>query len=401
MKKWVVGLAAVIGIGALGVHVLEDDIERAAFVSGLFSGEEQYQNFSRVSELMPVSTMTAAASPFQFPEGDRIALPENFEFDGKSVNTLRFLEETDTSALLVIKDGEVRYESYALTGGRNVNWLSMSVAKSILATAIGIAVDELLIDIDKTMTDYVPTLAGSAYDKVRVKDVLQMSSGAAWSEDYSDPESDVLRMGKVMALGGSFDEFVQGMTREWQPGTRNRYNSGDTQALGMLLTAATGKSITDYIEEKLWQPLGMESDAFWIVDDHNMEMAFGGLNATARDYAKIGELQRLKGHWQGKQLVSEAWVTASVTPDAPHIMPGVDPEFPLGYGYQWWIPESDEGEYSAIGVYNQFIFVNPSRGLVIVKLSANSNYGTTNDEASNRELESIAFFRAVGDIFVD
>jgi CubicO group peptidase (beta-lactamase class C family) len=395
VKKIYIGVAAIALAGVTGLYA-KDKVDRVNFASTLFTGEEQYEKFHRIRDFMPVSTMKAPEEAFQFEEGKPIDLPKNFQFEGRTVDATRFLEETDTSGLLVIKDGEVRYENYWLTGGREVKWLSMSVAKSVIATAIGIAVDERLIDIEKTMTHYVPSLKGSAYDGVRVKDVLQMSSGAAWSEDYSNPESDVLRMGKIMALGGSLDEFVEGMTREWTPGTRNRYNSGDTQALGMLLTKATGKSITRYLQEKIWQPLGMESDAHWIVDDHNMEMAFGGLNATARDYAKIGELYRLKGQWQGKQLVSESWVNEATTPDAPHIMPGVHKEFPVGYGYQWWVPESRENEYTAIGVYNQFVFVNPERGLVIVKLSANSNYGTTNDEASNRELETIEFFREVG-----
>lgn len=395
MKKITIALVVVAVVAVFG-WLYMDNIERAKFATSLFNGERQYHKFSRVAEFMPVTTMTASAKPFQFANGEDFSLPENFSFNGESVNSEAFLTETDTSALLVIVDGAVRFERYSLSGGRKVNWLSMSVAKSVIATAIGIAVDEQKIDIHKTMTDYVPSLKGSAYDGAKIKDVLQMSSGAAWSEDYSDPESDVMRLGKVMALGGSMDEFVQGMSREWEPGTANRYNSGDTQALGMLLTAATGTTITQYIQDKIWHPLGMESDAYWMVDDHNMEMAFGGLNATARDYAKIGELYRHNGLWQGKRIVSADWIEKATKPDAPYLMPGVHEDFPLGYGYQWWVPESTEGEYMAIGVYNQFIYINPSRNLVIVKLSANPTYGTTNDEESNQEMETIEFLRAIG-----
>ena len=125
----------------------------------------------------------------------------------------------------------------------------------------------------------------------------------------------------------------------------------------------------------------MENTAYWIVDDHGMEMAFAGLNLTARDYAKAGELYRNLGNWQGKQLVSPDWVTASVTPDAPHLLPGDNPmsDFDLGYGYQWWVLDGNQGEFTALGVYNQFIYVNPSKDLVIVKLSANSDYCTVKD----------------------
>jgi CubicO group peptidase (beta-lactamase class C family) len=399
MKKYLlIGLAVVIVIGiGLGVSY-KKDIDRLTYGLTLFSGAEQYENFNRMAEIYPVTTMTASAKPFQFEEGSTISLPASFTYKGNAIDVEHFLAETDTSALLVIHNGEVRFEQYMLTGGRDIKWLSMSVAKSFIATGIGIAVDDGLIDILKPITDYVPSLAGSAYDNVRIKDVLQMSSGAAWNEDYSDPDSDIMRLGKIMGVGGSLDDFVSTLVREREPGTLNHYNSADTQALAMLLSRATGKSVTDYLSEKIWHPLGMETDAYWMVDDNNVEMAFGGLNATARDYAKLGELHRLKGKWQEKQIVSEDWVTAATKPDAPHLQPGLNKEFPLGYGYQWWIPETTEGEYSAIGVYNQFIYVNPTRDLVIVKLSAYSDYALTLDESSYREIETIEFFRQIGNL---
>ena len=195
----------------------------------------------------------------------------------------------------------------------------MSVAKSFISAAIGIAVDEGLIDIERTVTDYLPELEGSAYDNVDVKDVLQMSSGAAWNEDYSDPDSDINRMGRLMALGGSSLEFAASLHRDFEPGTYNRYNSMDTQVLGLMLAAATEQSVTDYLESKLWHPLGMESDAYWLTDDLGVELAFFGLNATARDYAKLGELFRNQGKWGDVQIVSGDWVHASTTPDAPHL----------------------------------------------------------------------------------
>ncbi|EAW31773.1 hypothetical protein GP2143_04965 [marine gamma proteobacterium HTCC2143] len=306
MKKYLLiglGCVVVVGIG-LGISY-KKNLDRMAYGLTLFSGAEQYENFNRMEEIYPVTTMTASAEPFEFEKGNTISLPPSFPYNGKDVDVERFLAETDTSALLVIHNGEVRFEQYMLTGGRDVNWLSMSVSKSFIATGIGIAVDDGLIDILKPITDYVPGLSGSAYDNVRIKDVLQMSSGAAWNEDYSDPESDIMRLAKIMSVGGSLDEFVSTLVREREPGTLNHYNSADTQALAMLLSRATGKSVTDYLSEKIWHPLGMEADAYWMVDDNNVEMAFGGLNATARDYAKLGELHRLKGKWRGTQIVSE------------------------------------------------------------------------------------------------
>jgi CubicO group peptidase (beta-lactamase class C family) len=274
----------------------------------------------------------------------------------------------------------------------------MSVAKSFVSATLGIAVDEGFVkSIEQPITDYVPSLAGSAYDGVRIKDILQMSSGARWNEDYSDPDSDVMRFAEIFALGGSLNEFTATLQRQRPPGTFNQYNSADTQALAMLISQATGRSLTDYMTEKLWLPMGPENDAYWMLDAEGVEMAFGGLNATARDYAKLGELFRLKGRRDGRQIVPEAWVHASITPDAPHLMAGNNPnsDYPMGYGLQWWVPEGTEGEFSAIGVYNQFIFVNPTRDTVIVKLSANNAYATDEEIAGDSELATFSLFRAM------
>ena len=400
MKKiLIIVLIALVCVSA-GITLLDQPrVERLQFSATLFSGAEQYENFNRINEIYPTTKLTAATTPYRFPVDDSVMLPETYPFNGGNQPTDEFLTSTDTSALLILENGQLRFEEYYLTGGETVPWISMSVAKSYIATLLGMAVaDGDIASIEDPITRYVPELAGSAYDGVRIKDVMQMSSGAAWNEDYADPQSDVMRMAGIMAVGGSLDDFTAAVKGERAPGEFNQYNSADTQALGMLLQRAVGESITTYMQRKLWQPLGAESDAYWMVDDNNMEMAFAGLNATARDYAKLGELFRNRGSWQGEQLVSADWIDASVTPDAPHLEPGENPasDYVLGYGYQWWVMDGNEGEYAAIGVYNQFVYVNPSRDLVIVKLSAYSDYASTPDESGYRELETIAFFRAIG-----
>jgi len=372
-------------------------MNRADYISSLFTGAPQHENFGRLREFIAAAEMSASPEPYDFPDGSPIPLPSTYAYLGERRSTEDFLAETDTMALLVLEDGAVRFEHYAAFGGRGTCWVSMSVAKSFISAALGIAVAEGAIrSIEEPVTAYVPSLAGSAYDGVRINDILQMSSGAGWDEDYSDPSSDINRFAKVSAEGGAMADFVPTLKRATEPGTVCHYNSMDTQVLGMLLKAATGRKIADYMQEKLWHPLGMESSGHWLLDDTGMEMAYACLNATARDYAKIGELYRLGGAWQGRQVVPAAWVEASVTPDAPHLMPGVvDPMF--GYGYQWWVIDGAEGEYAAIGVYNQFVYVNPARDVTIVKLSASRNYGATNDETSFREHETISLFRAIVD----
>ena len=371
--------------------------ERMAFVTSLFSGVEQYEAFNHLADLFPHHVIKASSSPYSFPHGEAVELPPGYRYQGEDRDTRTFLEETDTVALLVLHDGAIVYENYWLTGGPDVHWMSMSVGKSFVSALVGIAIAEGKIrSIEDPITDYVPSLAGSAYDSVRIKDILQMSSGARWDEDYSDPDSDIMRFIQAFGTGGSLNDFTATLVREHEPGTVNYYNSMDTQALGMLLKSTTGQSLAAYAEKNLWEPLGMERDAYWITDDSSMEMAAGGLQVTARDYAKLGQLYLNGGEWRGRQVVPADWVHDSVTPDAPHVMPGLHREYPVGYGYQWWVPQGDEGEFSAIGVYNQFIWVNPTKHVVIVKLSANSGYGLTDDDTSWREMESFALFRAIG-----
>lgn len=373
-------------------------MNREAYITSLFTGADQRQNFQSLDAMFPVGRMSASPESFIFPRTAEMALPASYRYEGESRSLEDLLGETETMALLVLKDGALAFERYAPWGGPDRRWKSMSVAKSVISAAFGIAVGKgSIASIEEAVSFYLPELNGSAYDGVRIKDVLQMSSGAGWNEDYSDPNSDINRFAAITAQGGSFNAFPATLERAREPGSFNLYNSTDTQVLGMLLKRVTGVPIHAYVQDTLWHPLGMEAEGYWLLDDTGMEMAYAGLNATARDYLKIGELFRLGGCWRGRQIVPSEWVNASVRPDAPHLVPGDTglSDSLLGYGYQWWVMDGAEGEFAAIGVYNQFIYVNPARKVVIVKLSANRRYGLTNDETSYRELETIEALRQI------
>ncbi len=391
-------IVAVVAVLATVFAVVERaTIRRVLYARTLFTGADQVQNFRRMASIFPVHTLPAAAHPAPFESGSPMSLPETYRYDGQSRSTEQFLKTTDTTGLLVLKDSQVVYEKYWRGVDAGTHWISFSLCKSFVSALVGIAVSEGSIkSIEDPVTQYLPDLRGSAYDGVRIKDILQMSSGASWNEDYSDPSSDINRFAKTFAFGGSFDAFVKTLKKDRAPGTFNRYNSMDTQVLGMLLRRVTHRSLTDYLSEKLWQPLGMDSGAEWIVDDEGSEFAAGGLNATLRDYARLGELYRRQGLWNGKQLVDANWVKASITPDAPHLQPGVrsSSDSGFGYGLQWWVPDNS-GAFSGIGIYNQFIYVSADRRIVIAKISANHLYGTTNDEKSYHEEEHIALFHAI------
>jgi CubicO group peptidase (beta-lactamase class C family) len=368
---------------------------------GLFTGVPQHENFARVSDLAPTRQMPASSHPELWPRGADISIPDTYKFEGETRSSKDLLRDTDTAALLVLVDGVIRSEQYFLNGGPTVTWLSMSVAKSFISCLVGIAVDEKFIkSIDEPISDYVPVTPDSAYDGVSIRTVLNMSSGARWNEDYNDQKSDIHLLGRAMqGYGGGLDGFVANMKREVEPETVCRYNSGETQILGALLARATGKTVADYMHEKLVEPLGFESPGYWVTDMFGIEMSFGGLNLTARDFARFGELYRNGGMWKGMRIVSEEWVRASTMVDGPIREPGRpmigDHALPFGYGYQWWIPAGDRGAFSAIGVLNQMVYVDPVSKTTIVKLSANRMYGTTTTEATNHDEANLEFLRQI------
>ncbi len=373
----------------------------AFFELGLFTGIPQHENFCQIDELISSRAMAPSSTPRPWSGGNDAPLLTSFEFNGAQSDTAKFLAVTDTAAVLVLKDGVMRHESYYLTGGPDVRWISMSVAKSFTSALVGIAVQEGLIgSIEEPISDYVRVEAGSAYDGVSIRSVLQMSSGARWHEDYSDPESDIVRLGAAGAgENGGLDDFVATMSCDVPPDTLCRYNSADTQALTALLRSATGENLANFMQSRLVEPLGFTNPGAWLVDPQGVELGFGGLALTARDYARIGELYRNGGRVDDQQVVAQEWVTASVTASAPHLQSGkvvvgghVGYE---GYGYQWWLPPGDRGEFEAVGVYNQFVYVDPTAGVTIVKLSSNRTYGLTEDEPENREEETTEFLRAV------
>jgi CubicO group peptidase (beta-lactamase class C family) len=363
----------------------------------LFSGAEQVANFRAMSSIYPVRVIRRASKPVPLARGERLALPDTFEFDGKVLNTNELLSKVETTGLLVLKDGRVVFEDYWLGNDATTQSVSWSVCKSFVSALVGIAIGEgAIASVEDPVTRYAPDLAGSAYDGVRIKDVLQMSSGARWNEDYSDPDSDINRFGRLLQDGTSFDDFAASCVGERPPGTFNRYNTTDTHVLGMVVRGATKRSLTDYLRDKLWEPLGMEADAFFIVDTKGAEFAGGGLNAVLRDYARLGQLYLNGGVCNGAQIVPAAWVRESTTPDAPHVMPGPrdSAALPWGYGYQWWVPDRS-GAYSALGIYGQFIYVDPKARVVIAKTSAFRDYGRSLRPEHYRTADQIALFKAI------
>ncbi len=383
----IVGLAIVAG-------VYFTELNQLYRVVNLFKPDVIVHNFSNMQEVMATKIIKRSGSVRMLNQAPQ-DLPSTFMFKGQEFNLQTFLSDTQSTAMLVVKDDAITFENYYLGTHDTDLRASWSMAKSYLSAIFGIAVYEgHITDLNVPVTDYVPLLAGSGYDGVTIKNVLQMSSGVAFNEDYNDFNSDINRFGRMMAMGGSFDEFATTLQHEREQGTYMKYVSIDTHVLGMVLRAATGTTIEEYLTEKLWSKLGNEQDARYLVDGLGEPMVLGGLNATTRDYARLGMLFRDNGMINKEQVVPAQWIKDSITPDASHLMPGKrdNAKSVFGYGYQWWIPQQSNQEFFALGIYGQFIYINQLAGVVIVKNSANTHF-TDNDYESIHK--SLAAFRSI------
>ncbi|GAA6153485.1 serine hydrolase domain-containing protein [Pseudoteredinibacter isoporae] len=390
-------LFSILTILALVALFFRTEIQRIHHGLTLFDEANIVENMRNSNEHYLSRDVSAGNHVWPLEKGDTLILPENFDYHGERLNSEEYLHYTHTGSLLVLQHGKIRLETYYRDETETDRHISFSVAKSFISALFGMAVSEGKIDIEKKADDYVPSLKGSGYEGVRIKDVLQMSSGVKFNEDYADLNSDINRFGRILALGGSFDDFAASLENEVSPGTRRLYVSIDTQVLGMILREATGQSISDYMQEKLWQPMGAESDAYWVTDSYDMEMVLGGLNAVLRDYGRFGQLALQNGQRGGTQIIPAQWMQDSLKTDAPHLKAKEDERSMdnWGYGYQWWLPPATPehpGVFMAVGIYDQYIYIDPARELVIVKLSGNPHY--TDDEYDSVP-KTLALFRAI------
>ncbi|WP_052593952.1 serine hydrolase [Aureispira sp. CCB-QB1] len=289
--------------------------------------------------------------------------------EGAKIDSLEaMLAKNKTVAFMVIKNDTIIYENYFNKYEEASIVPSFSMAKSVLSILIGCAVDDGLIQsIEEPMTNYVPELKQNGFEKVTIKHLLQMTSGLNFNEGYFNPFGHVA----TFYYGLNLRKNMSKLTLKQSPGKSMEYVSGNTQLLGWVLERALkGQSITNYLQEKIWNPLGMEYDASWSIDKkkNGMEKTFCCLNARARDFAKIGRLYLNEGNWQGQQIVSKNWVHQSTRYD---FSDGAARD----YQYQWWIP-SRYGDFMAQGILGQYIYVNPQKNLIIVRLG--KNYGKVN-----------------------
>ncbi len=366
-----------------------DKVSRLHAVITLFDKDLIVSNFSNMEQAFWTKKISKSSQPHKF-EYETKALPTDFSFQNEQIVVDEFLTRRATTALLVLKNDNITFEQYYLGTEADDKRISWSMAKSFVSVLFGMQVDRGVIDIEQPVSFYLPEMKGSGYEQVKVKHVLQMSSGVKWDENYLDFNSDINKMGRLLALGGSLDEMTTQLESQSVAGEAFHYVSMDTHVIAMILRRVSDHSLVGLVQKELWSKIGMEGDAAWITDSKDNAFALGGLNATTRDYARFGRLLLNNGRWQEEQLVSEKWLDEATTAGAEYLKSSHEK---LGYGYQIWLPPlAQPGEFFCVGVYGQFIYVNQQQGLVIVKNSADKTFM---DGYSKQE--TIAFFRAVAD----
>lgn len=322
-------------------------------------GRFVFRNFANITDhkIFPARTLHNDSVKYNFHPtktgASAIKIGDQASFE-------KYLIDNHTVAFLIIKSDTILYEKYFDKYTEESIVASFSMAKSVTSILIGCAIDDGLIkSVDEPITNYIPELKKEGFEKVTIKHVLQMTSGLDFNESYVNPFGDAA----AFYYGRNLRKQIDKMELKTEPGKRFQYVSGNTQLLGLILERAIKtKTVTEYLEDKLWKPLGMEYDATWSLDKkkNGLEKTFCCLNARARDFAKIGRLYLNKGNWNGKQIVSQKWIEESTRADLTEGGASF-------YKYQWWLP-SQSGDFMAEGILGQFIYVNPVKDVIIVRL---------------------------------
>ena len=377
-------LAAVAVVGAAGWFSL--DKETRALIATLPTDRDllfwsvpqrdaAFRALDRLPVLAKARAVPAGGNPSPLPPGP----PLKLDVDA-------FMASQRSAAVIVLHDGKLRVERYGLGFDAAGRWTSFSVAKSMTSLLVGAALrDGYVKSMDDKVSDYVLQMKGSAYDDVSIRQLLTMTSGVRWNEDYGDPASDVARFNNHKPEPGvdATVSYLRQLPREAPAGARWHYSTGETNLVGILVSQAVNKPLATYLSEKVWAPAGMEQPATWILSKTGQEISGCCLQAAARDFARIGQFVMNGAIVNGKSIVPDGWLDDATTQQIAIGIPG------RGYGYQWWTYE--DGTYAARGIFGQGIFIDPRRKLVV---AVNANWGTS---ASDRKLgaEREAFYRAV------
>ncbi|MEY4999922.1 MAG: hypothetical protein RIS00_1966 [Pseudomonadota bacterium] len=384
MKKWIVGLLLVIAAaGGIGWFSMDKDMrslaanlptDRNVLFWSIAQRDAAFRAMDRLPVLAKANIIDAGDSVYPLPKGAPL-----------SIDVDAYMKAQRTAGLVIVQDGKIRLEKYGLDFDGNGKWTSFSVAKSFTSTLVGAAIkDGYIKSLDDKVTVYIPEMKGSAYDDVTVAQLLTMTSGIKWNEDYEDPKSDVALFNEHKPEPGidTTVSYMRKLPREAPAGSKWVYKTGETNLIGVLVSKATGKTLSAYLTEKVWTPFGMEQDASWLLGSTGAEISGCCLQASTRDYARFGQFILGGGMAGGKAVLPDGWIARATTKQADIGNPG------RGYGFQWWT--YDDGSYAAQGIFGQGIFIDPKRRLVI---ASNSNWPRASDPVAGPAREE--FYKKV------
>lgn len=329
----------------------------------LFWTQDQRDSaFRQMEKLVKVNQIEAGDSVLPLAPGAPLKL-------GLDIDA--YMKSQRNAGLIIVHNGKIRFEKYGLDQAPDGRWTSFSVAKSLTSTLVGAALrDGAIRSLDDKVTAYISDLKGSAYDDVSVRQLLTMTSGVRWNEDYTDPKSDVALFNLHKAEPGVdvTVSYMRKLPREAPAGSKWVYKTGETNLIGVLVSSATRKPLSTYLSEKLWKPLGMEANGVWMLGSTGHEISGCCLSARLRDFARVGQFMLNGGVAGGTKILPDDWIAQATTKQADIGEPG------SGYGFQWWT--NDDGSYAAKGIFGQGIFIDPKRGLVI---ASNGDWPTATD----------------------
>ncbi len=382
VAKWVLRPILILAVVLGGLAIWKrEEVTRLMGVLDLFSEEKIVSNFSNMEQIFLHRQLPSTReAPSPLPNGTPATLP---------LEVADWVVDRSVTALVVLKNGAVVFEEYYQGTGQEDLRINWSISKSYLSALFGVLLDEGAFDsIDDPVVKYAPALATSAYADATIKDVLQMQSGVTFDEDYLDFFSDINRMGRVLALGRSMDDFAISQDEAFAaPGQQWQYVSIDTHVIGMVIRGATGRSIHDLMREKILAPLSLQAAPYYLTDGFGTAFVLGGLNTTTRDNARFGQMFANGGRWNGQQVVPEDWITVSTRASA-NTEPGK-----IGYGYQWWIPDgSVPGQFLGRGIYGQYLYVDQVNNVVIATHGADRLFREPGVHAQNE-----AMFRLIAE----
>ncbi|WP_175772829.1 serine hydrolase domain-containing protein [Paraburkholderia phenazinium] len=358
---------------------------------GLPLRRQAYQvgNYTHYDSFYPSNLIAKASSPSKLNRSGQ-ALDFTYSYQNQTFSLRDYLSRNPTTGLLIARDDTILFEQYQYERTDHDRLMSESMAKTFVSMLVGIALYEHKIrSIDDPAQAYVPELRGSEIGSVSIRALLHMASGIGFSQNYTDTDDNTTLHRSLLSTKGPgpVAAVKQFNTRVAAPDTVFNYASLNTEVLGLIVSRATGTTLSDYLQTRIWQPMGAEADARWVTDNTGQEVASCCLNATLRDYARFGLLLAHGGAFNGKQIIPRQWILDATKPAAPGSFLAFDKgRHPGGYGYQIWLMPGSRGAFALEGVYGQRIFVDPQSGLVLVHTAVRTQATGAPGEAELRAL---------------